>query len=93
MYRRVVELDSLSYADRAASQNQYHRLAGTLEAPCLAHSVAGGVEVWGLGVELGGAGVNHLVAELPAWHLLCPAYMLQRPVGVAKVLGQCILFL
>ena len=57
----VVELDALADADGAGAEDHDNGFSAAGEGPGLAEFVKGGIEIGGLGVELGAAGIHHLV--------------------------------
>ena len=89
----VVELDALADADGAGAQHHDDRPAGPGEGPGLAEAVVGGVEIGRLGVELGAAGVHHLVHGVPVGRELAAGEAGQGVVGVAQALAFLVLLL
>ena len=85
----VVKLDALADADGAGPQDDDGLLPAAGEVPGVAVVVVGGVEVGGLGLELGGAGVHHLVAgeAVGEGSLLHSGQPSQHLVGVAVLLA------
>ena len=64
MDRGIVELDALADADGTGAEDNHLFLSGGIAADKLGglvFIVIGGVEIGGLGGELRGAGVHHLV--------------------------------
>ena len=89
----VVELDALADADGAGAQHHDDGPSGPGEGPGLAHGVVGGVEIGGLGVELGAAGIHHLVNGVPVGRKFAAGEALQCLVGVAQALAPQVLLL
>ena len=83
----VVKLDALTDADGAGAQHHHHRPPAAGEGGGLAGFIEGGVEVGGLGVKLGGAGIHHLVAHVQAGQLRHASDALKGGVRVAQGLG------
>ena len=89
----VVELDALTDADRPGAQ---HQDAGAIRLHRLVLHLVGRVEVRGRGVELAGAGVDHLVDRLDTGLDSTVAYLIGGPapevgngrIGEAVALGD-----
>ena len=62
MDRSVVKLDALADADGAGAEDDHRLLAALVfcnEFGCLVFLIAAGIEIGGLGVKLGAAGIHH----------------------------------
>ena len=106
VHRAVVELDALTDADGAGTKDQHLFLFGlALGGGCgfllgnelrgFVVAVVGGVEVGGVGRELGGAGVHHLEAGAVVLHgeLVHLGQTLDGLILEAVLLGGLVLFL
>ena len=89
---RIVKLDALADADRPGAEHHDDGLAAAREGARLAARVRAGVEIRGLRVELGGAGIDHLVARAEGGQRLAARQAAQRRVRIAEVLAALVAF-
>ena len=87
---RIVKLDALADADRPGAEHHDDGLAAAREGARLAARVRAGVEIRRLRVELGGAGVDHLVARAEGGQRLAAGQAAQRRVRIAEVLAALV---
>ena len=105
VHRAVVELDALTDADRAGAKDQHLLFPGLALGGCFGFllgnelssfvvAVVGGVEVGGVGRELGSTGIHHLEAGAVVLHRQ-GVYLCQTLDGLileAVLLGSLVLF-
>ncbi len=93
--RAVVELDALTDTDGAGAENDNFFPAGVLTGNKLLRFVfivIGRIEVRRFGLELGGAGINHLVSGIPDSRKLLTGETGDRRIEIAHLLGLHIFF-
>ena len=83
----VVKLDALADADGAGAQHHHHRPPAAGKGGGFAGFIEGGVEIRGLGVKLGSAGIHHFIAHVQAGQLRHAGDTPEGGIGVAQGLG------
>ena len=83
----VVKLDALADADGAGAQHHDHRPPAAGEGGGFTGFVKGRIEIGGLGVKLGGAGVHHFISHGQAGQSCHAGDTPEGGIGVAQGLG------
>ena len=87
----IVELDALTDADGAGAENHDNALAAAGEGAGFALAAGDGVEIRRFGVKFGGAGIDHLIAELALGERVRAGETADGGIRVAERLGALIL--